>query len=111
MFATITKYADAIYEQHPIITFDTLYEEGQYQVFAAFYSRVYYINEKNVFRFYQYIDLSDPTVFNEYLEQVKAASLYDTNLEISYGDTLLTLTTCNYHTENGRFVVVAKKLD
>ena len=64
MFTTITKYADAdFFEQHPIITFDTLYEEGQYQVFAAFYSRVYYTNEENVFRFYQYTDLSDPTLF------------------------------------------------
>ena len=66
---------------------------------------------KNVFNFYQCTDLSDSTVFKEYLEQVKAASLYETDMEISYGDTLLTLTTCNYHTENGLFVVVAKKLD
>ena len=29
----------------------------------------------------------------------------------SYGDHLLTLSTCAYHTDNGRFVVVAKKID
>ena len=112
MFAAITKYADVtFFKEHPTISFDTLYEEGEYQVFAAFYSRVYYSNEKNVFRYYQYTDLSDPEVFEDYVEQVKAANLYDTNIDINYGDTLLTLTTCNYHTENGRFVIVAKKMD
>ncbi len=42
-------------------------------------------------------------------EQVKAASLYDTGVEAVYGDKLLTLSTCSYHTENGRFVVVARQ--
>ena len=111
MFSAITKYADATFlKEHPTISFDTLYEEGEYQVFAAFYSRVYYSNETNVFRYYRYTDLSDSVIFDEYLEQVKTASLYDMDIEISYGDTLLVLTTCNYHTENGRFVIVAKKI-
>ncbi|MDU3397860.1 MAG: class B sortase, partial [Clostridiales bacterium] len=40
---------------------------------------------------------------------VAAASLYDTGETAEYGHTLLTLVTCSYHTENGRFVVVARK--
>ena len=36
-------------------------------------------------------------------------SLYDTEIIARYGDNLLTLVTCAYRTENGRFVVVAKK--
>ena len=42
-------------------------------------------------------------------EQVKAAALYDTGVTAEYGDQLLTLSTCNYHTGDGRFVVVARK--
>ena len=43
------------------------------------------------------------------MDQVKAAALYDTGVEASYGDRLLTLSTCSYHTDDGRFVVVARQ--
>ncbi len=36
-------------------------------------------------------------------------SLYDTGVEAEFGDTFLTLSTCAYHVEDGRFVVVAKR--
>ena len=36
-------------------------------------------------------------------------ALYDTGVTAEYGDQLLTLSTCNYHTGDGRFVVVARK--
>lgn len=36
--------------------------------------------------------------------------LYDTGITAEYGDELITLSTCEYTYENGRFVVVAKKI-
>ena len=60
-----------------------------------------------MFRYYQYTDLSDQDRFEEYIRQVRAAALYDTGVEVQYGDRLLTLSTCSYHRDNGRFVVVA----
>lgn len=38
-------------------------------------------------------------------------SLYDTGVEAELGDQFLTLSTCTYHVEDGRFVVVAKETD
>jgi sortase B len=49
------------------------------------------------------------TGFDEYIEGIKAFPLYDTGVTASYGDELKTLVTCAYHTENGQFVVVARK--
>ena len=74
-----------------------------------FYSRVYTDADEGVFRYYQYTDLTAEEAFDAYVRQVKAASLYDTGVEAVYGDKLLTLSTCSYHTENGRFVVVARQ--
>lgn len=112
MFRTILSYAErSFWEEHPIIRFDTPEECEEYEVIAAFYSKIYNQEEKNVFRYYQYIDLSDQAVFEDYVRQAKAASAYDTGIGAEYGDRLLTLSTCNYHTENGRFVVVARKID
>ncbi len=44
-----------------------------------------------------------------FYENIKKLSLYDTKVEASYGDTFVTLSTCAYHVEDGRFVVVAKR--
>ena len=109
-FATIPNYKDEDYwQEHPAIRFDTLYETGVYDVIAAFYSQAYPANAVGVFRYYQYTDLREEEAFAEYVAQVKDAALYDTGIEVEYGDQLLTLSTCEYHRTNGRFVVVAKK--
>ncbi len=110
MFAELTNYAGEDFcKEHPVICFDTLDEAGEYEVLAAFYARVYRADEENVFRYYNYTDLTDEAVFDEYLSRVRAAALYDTGVAAEYGDRLLTLTTCSYHTTDGRFVVVARQ--
>ena len=111
MFAGLTDYAkEEFWLEHPIISFDTVDEAGTYEVMAAFYAKAYRVNDTNVFRFYSYTDLTDEAVFDEYLAHVYDAALYDTGVTAQYGDQLLTLTTCSYHTTDGRFVVVAKKI-
>ena len=111
MFGQLPQYAEqSFFEEHPTIRFDTLYEQRKYQVIAAFYSRIYGEGEQG-FRYYQYTDLTDSEIFEEYMTQVKAAALYDTGCSAEYGDDLLTLSTCNYHTADGRFVVVAKRIN
>lgn len=92
--------------EHGSITVDGT----KYVVMAVFLSRIYDKEERGVFRYYEYFDLSEETVFSEYVRQVKAAALYDTGIDAEYGDELLVLSTCNYHTADGRFVVVAKRI-
>ncbi len=111
MFTAITDYADeSFWKAHSVIRFDTLDEAGEYEVLAAFYAKVYKVNEQGVFRYYNYTDLTDEAVFDEYLDHVRAAALYDTGVTAEYGDQLLTLSTCSYYTADGRFVVVARKV-
>ena len=77
---------------------------------SVFYSRVYYKNEKNVFRYYYFVNAENEQEYNDFVNNAKKASIYDTGITAEYGEQLLTLSTCSYHTEDGRFVVVAKKL-
>ncbi len=69
-----------------------------------------YREEKDIrdgkFRYYWFSDLSDRADFEYYVAQVKAARLYDTGVDAQWGDRLLTLSTCAYHTANGRFAAV-----
>lgn len=115
MFGHLDSYADEEYAKtHPEIIYDLIQPDGSYEqitfkVMAAFYSRVYSLDEENVFRYYYSTDLSEPDEFHYYIEEVISASLYDLGVMAEYGDRLLTLSTCSYHTENGRFVVVARE--
>lgn len=107
MFAAIVNYKDIdFWRGHPAIYFSTLYEEGEYEVIAAFETDVYAAEE---LRCYSFLGAKDEADFNEYIAAIREAALYDTGVDVAYGDGLLTVSTCSYHTSNGRFVVVARK--
>lgn len=108
-FRSVMMYKDKSYwEEHPTILLSTLYEEREYEVLAAFYDRVYYKYE-DCFKFYQFIDAEDEAAFNEAISYYKENAEYDTGVTAEYGDRLITLVTCSYHCEHGRFVVVARE--
>ena len=76
----------------------------------VFRSRVY--NEEDiVFKYYQFIDANSEQEFNSYMQEMAEMSLYDTGVTAEYGDQLLTLSTCDYQEKDGRFVVVAKRVE
>jgi len=110
MFGDLDKYSNkSYYEKHKYIEFDTIYEKGVYEVMYVFRSRVY-SEQDVVFKYYQFIDAMSEVEFNSNMKEMAAVSLYDTGVTASYGDRLLTLSTCDYQEKNGRFVVVAKKV-
>ena len=112
MFQELLKYEDeSYYKEHPTIQFTTVDEDSTYEIIAVFKSRVYYKNEQNVFRYYFFINAENEEEYNYYVEESKKASLYDTGKTAEYGDQLLTLSTCEYSQEDGRFVIVARKLE
>ena len=63
------------------------------------------------FKYYKFFEAKDEKEFEDFYNNVKEMSLYDTGVEAKYGDKFLTLSTCSYHTQNGRFVVVCKEID
>ena len=64
MFREILQYANKSYwQEHPMIKFNTLYEQGEYEVLAAFYDRVYYADE-NCFKFDRFIKAADKADYN-----------------------------------------------
>lgn len=112
MFVHLLDYKDEeFYKKHPIIRFTTEKEDAEYEIISAFESRVYYKSEKNVFRYYYFVDAENKKEYDDYVKNAKKASLYDTGKTAEYGDQLITLSTCAFHTEDGRFAVVARKIE
>ena len=110
MFTDLLKYAnESYYKNHPIIRFTTENEDSEYEIFSVFRSKVFYRSETNVFKYYNFLNAENEEEYNDFVENAKEISLYDTNITPKYNESLITLITCAYHTEDGRFVVIGRK--
>lgn len=112
MFEDLLKYSkEDFYNNHKTIKFTTNKDDSVYEIMSVFYSRVYYKNEKNVFRYYYFVNANNEEEYKDFVNNCKKSSIYNTGVTANYGDQLLTLSTCEYSQEDGRFVVVAKKVN
>ena len=106
MFCDLELYSDpAFCMDHPVIRFDTLTSFGEYEVIAVFR----YNTNQETFRYDREVNM-DEGRFSWFIEQVHARELFSTGKDASFGDQLLTLSTCEYTYKNGRLVVVARKV-
>ena len=109
MFAALTKYKKrSFYEDHRYIRFETLDGVHTYEVIFALTTPVYTGND---FEYYNFATARNEAEFDAYIAQCARRALYDTGQSASYGDRLLTLSTCEYSQKNGRMLVVAKRID
>lgn len=107
MFAKLSRYYDggvpkgettdylAFYRRHPTITFDTLYENAEWKVFAC----VLFNTQEELGEVYPYInkrDFANKADFNQYILDIMDRSTIWTDVDLTYGDNILTLSTCYY---------------
>ncbi len=98
------------WETHKTLTFDTLTERQEYEIIAVF-KTVVSDNEAGTFPYYRFVNAADEREFDSYIARCRELALYDTQVSAEYGDHLLTLSTCEYSRENGRLVLVAKRME
>lgn len=99
----------SFWENHKTVQFDTLTEKSEYEVVAAF-KTVAYTDGPESFKYYHFVNAENEDKFNAYISKCKGLAFYDTGVSATYGDKLITLSTCEYSHKNGRMVVVAKKI-
>ncbi len=105
MFQPLMSYKKkSYYETHKTVYFDTLYDLGEYTVFAV-------LNIKSTDRDASASTFKSSQDFMSFVNRAKAESLYDTGIEVNENDHILTLITCDrdYHNPDGRLIVMAVK--
>lgn len=100
-------YKKDFWQEHQFIQFDTLYERHTYQIISVFKTSA---NMGEGFAYHKFNDAANEEEFNEFVRTVKNMSFYNTGVDAQYGDMLITLSTCEYTLDNGRLVVVAKRV-
>ena len=109
MFADLIKYKEeAFFRKHSMIRLTTLYREIEYEVIAAFYSELHIL--RNKFPWYEYSSFENKDQFLEFTAHLESESLFPLPDMLKYGDKFITLATCSYHDDTGRFVIIGREV-
>lgn len=106
MFAKLSRYYDgrldgdttdrlAFYKKHPTVTFNTLYDDSEWKVFAC----VLFNTQEELGEVYPYHtvhEFANKEAFNSYILDIMDRSVLWTDVDLTYGDSILTLSTCYY---------------
>ncbi len=91
------------YNTHKYIELATVDGLNTYEIFSVYSTDTdfYYIDT-------EFASMSE---YGDFLDDIKSKSRYDTGVEVSTADSILTLSTCDYSRRDGRFVVQAKLVE
>lgn len=110
MFADLARYRSKdFWQAHKTVWFDTALGSCAYEIFAVTHTTVQ-ADDADAFPFYRFVNAASPEEFADYVSACQARALYDTGIFAEYGDNLLTLSTCDNITDNGRWLVIAKRI-
>ena len=123
MFGTLSKFEQYDYaKEHPLVTFQTIYdEEPVYYVPVSVFNASMLPDHSSYFDITQIVfpddeEVSDSSTFRQssafkaYLDELRAVSLWESPVNVNVDDKLLMLVTCSYDLEDGRLMVVCRKL-
>ena len=111
MFADLAKYRSKdFWQTHKTVWFDTELGSYAYEIFAVIHTTVQ-AHDADAFPFYWLVDAASPEEFADYVSACQMRALYDTGISAQYGDKLLTLSTCDNITDDGRLLVIAKQTE
>ena len=112
MFNDLTKYKQlSFYQEYPTVSFDSVYKTGTYKIIGAFITNNTAEHDNgNIFHYNHFVNAETEEEFNEFIDEVRRRSIFDTPVDVKYGDELLTLSTCTYEFSDARFVVVARRV-
>ena len=109
----VLYYGREMYDEHPVIQFDTLYEKGLYKIFAMMQVNV---DEEDgeVFYYTGTYDFKNKQEFIDYYAKVLDHSfIFTPQVDLKYGDEIIALSTCDFpfgKSKNIRYVLFARRV-
>lgn len=113
MFGDLAKYKHDLdfYKSHPTVTFSSNYSTDVYKIIACFVAPVetWQTADGVIFDYHNCINFENKQQYNYFIENVELRSQIVTGVDVEYGDSFLTLSTCSNEFEPSRFVVIARR--
>lgn len=106
-------YGREMYDEHPVIQFDTIYEKGLYKIFAMMQVNVEE-EDGEVFYYTATFDFKNKQEFIDYYAQVLDRSfIFTPQVDLKYGDEVIALSTCDFpfgKSNSIRYVLFARRV-
>ncbi len=111
MFGSLKHYVNNIYYygEHPVVELNSNYKKYKYKIFGFIIVDIEDETETK-FDYWNQLDFADEQAFYDYVNEIKRRTIRLNDVDVKYGDELLTLSTCNSTFSDGRLVVFARKL-
>ena len=109
MLGHLAKYESKdFWQSHQYFYFDTLRERHTYQIVYVFVTTA---SVGQGFEYHNFFDFMNQAEFDRFISGCASHAIYQTGVTTQFGDQFVTLSTCEYTHENGRLVLVAKRID
>ena len=109
MFGSLNNYRNVGFLRNTVcIEFNTIYGDAQYVPFALFDASMTK-DDPNYFKLIR-LNFSEEQPFDAFLADVQSRSLFNIPVDVNENDQLLSLVTCSYSMDNGRFIIMCRKL-
>ena len=111
MFGSLKKYINEAdyYDAHPIIELNSNYRAYKYKIFGMIIVDIDDTTE-TAFDYWNTLNFATEEDFYNYVNEIKRRTVRLTAVDVTYGDQILTLSTCNSTFTDGRLVVFGRLL-
>lgn len=113
MFGSLRDYPrnPIYYKEHPIVELQSLYKTYYYKIFAIFIIDGSDTTSEYAFDCWNTIDFKDEDEFYEYVNNAKKRNMINNDVDVVYGDPILTLYTCNSMvTKEGKLILMCRMI-
>lgn len=109
MFGSLRKYRQDLsyYETHRFIELSSNYDNYTYVIFGLVITSG---SASADWRYWDMEEFANEQEFNDFVSTVRQKNMTDINVDVKYGDQLLTLSTCYSDADDSRFLVIARKM-
>ena len=114
MFGTLKYYRrnENYYENHPIIEFNSNYEQYTYKIFSFFLLDAEDDSDTE-YDCWNTLNFDDEDEFYDFVDEAKRRTLRTNDVDVKYGDQILTISTCNTDVignDRGRLILMARRV-
>lgn len=112
MFGKLKYYErnEDYYENHPIIQFNSNYETNTYKIFSFFILDAKDESETK-YDCWNQLTFDNEEAFYNFVNEAKRRTLRTNDVDVKYGDQILTLSTCHYLLQDrSRLIIMARRV-
>ena len=112
MFGSLRDYINnpSFYSAHPVVEYSSLYKDYRFKIFAVFIVDGTDFTSEYAFDCWNTLNFSDEEDFYKYVNEAKKRTLINTDVDVKYGDQLLSLYTCTGLVQNAKLILMCREM-